>query len=118
MSSMDINKGMAGVLVAGITFFLCGTLATALVSEKRLEKTAITIATSEAPAASAAPKAAEIAPIGPLLASADVAGGEATAKKLCAACHTFTDGGKAGVAAWRPWLAWRLAGWQGRLAWR
>ena len=23
--------------------------------------------------------------------------GEATVKKLCAACHTFTEGGKAGV---------------------
>jgi cytochrome c len=98
MDSMEINKGVAAVLVAGIVFFLTGLIGMNLVSEKRLEKPAIAIA--GAPAAdtgSAAPKPAELPPIAPLLAKADVATGEATVKKLCTSCHTFTEGGKAGV---------------------
>ena len=53
-------------------------------------------APAAAPAASGGAKE-ELAPIGPLLAAADPAAGEGLAKKLCSACHTFTDGGKAGV---------------------
>ncbi len=99
MDSMEINKGVAAVLVAGIVFFLCGWLGMNLVSEKRLEKPAIAIAgaPAEAAAGSAAPKPVELPPIAPLLAKADVAKGEATVKKLCSACHTFNEGGKAGV---------------------
>jgi cytochrome c len=99
MDSMEINKGVAAVLVAGIVFFLCGWLGMNLVSEKRLEKPAIEIAGAPAEAAggSGAPKPVELPPIAPLLAKADVATGESTAKKLCTACHTFTEGGKAGV---------------------
>ena len=98
MDSMEINKGMAAILVAGIVFFLTGLIGVHLVTQERLEKPAIVIAgaaSSETPAA--APKPEPLAPIGPLLAKADPAAGEATAKKLCSACHTFTDGGKAGV---------------------
>ena len=51
-----------------------------------------------APAApAAAPQPEALPPIAPLLASADPADGEAYAKKLCVACHTFNEGGKAGV---------------------
>jgi cytochrome c len=45
-----------------------------------------------APAAPAGPK-----PIEPLLASATPAAGEAYTKKICVACHSFNEGGKAGV---------------------
>ena len=34
-------------------------------------------------------------PVAPLLAGADPAAGEAYAKKVCAACHTLNEGGKA-----------------------
>jgi cytochrome c len=98
MDSMEINKGVAAVLVVGIVFFLTGLVGMNLVSEKRLEKPAITI--QGAPAAEpagGAPKEEAPPPIAPLLAKADVATGESTAKKLCSSCHTFTDGGKAGV---------------------
>ena len=44
-----------------------------------------------------APRPPAPAPIAPLLASADPAAGESLAKKLCVACHTFNEGGKAGV---------------------
>jgi cytochrome c len=98
MNSMEVNKAIAAVLVAGIVFFLTGLIGVNLVHVRPLEKTAIEI--QGAPAASeaaAAPKPEELPPIAPLLAKADVATGETTAKKLCAVCHTFDEGGKAGV---------------------
>jgi cytochrome c len=98
MDSMEINKGIASVLVAGIVFFVTGWIGMNLVHEKRLEKPAIAI--QGAPAAEAASgeaKPAPLPPIAPLLAKADIAKGEATAKKDCTACHTFNEGGKAGV---------------------
>lgn len=95
MDSMEINKGVAAVLVAGIVFFLTGLIGMNLVTEHRLEKPAIAIAGAPAETAAAAPKPAELPPIAPLLAKADVATGEATVKKLCTSCHTFNEGGKA-----------------------
>jgi cytochrome c len=50
-----------------------------------------------APAATAGAKDEPLTPIGPLLATADLAAGEALAKKQCAACHTFNEGGRNGV---------------------
>jgi len=98
MDSMEINKSMAAVLIAGIVFFLTGLIGMHLVTEKRLEKPAIAIQGAPVPeAASGAAKPEVLAAIGPLLAKADVAAGAATAKKLCTSCHTFNEGGKAGV---------------------
>jgi cytochrome c len=98
MDSMEINKALAAFLVAGIVFFLSGLIGTHLVNERRPEKQAIAI--QGAPAAEpsgGAPKQEALPPIAPLLAKADVAAGEALAKKLCTSCHTFDQGGKAGV---------------------
>jgi cytochrome c len=98
MDSMEINKGVAAVLVAGIVFFLTGLIGMNVVSEKRLEKPAIAIAGAPAAEpAGGAPKQEALPPIAPLLAKADVAAGESTAKKLCTSCHTFNQGGKAAV---------------------
>jgi cytochrome c len=97
MDSMEINKGVAAVLVAGIVFFLTGLIGMQLVNEKRPEKPAFTIAGAPAETAAGAAKPEALPPIAPLLAKADVAAGEATAKKLCTSCHTFNEGGKAGV---------------------
>jgi cytochrome c len=98
MDSMEINKSVAAVLVAGIVFFLTGLIGMHLVTEKRPEKPALAIAGAPAETASTgAPKPEALPPIAPLLAKADVAKGESTAKKLCTSCHTFNDGGKAGV---------------------
>ena len=94
MDSMEINKGIAAVLIAGIAFFLFGSIGVNLVRVTPLEKSAIQIKTEEAkPAAKQAPTGP--APIAPLLAKADVAAGEAYAKKNCGICHTFNEGGKA-----------------------
>jgi cytochrome c len=98
MDSMEINKATAGVLVAGIMFFLCGLLGTQLVAVHRPEKLAIPVEGLAAVTAEiSAPKQESLPPIGPLLAKADVAAGEAMVKKLCASCHTVAEGGKAGV---------------------
>jgi cytochrome c len=98
VDSIEINKAIAAVLVAGIVFFLSGTIGVVLVHEKPLKQTAIKIDVPEAASPSGQPAAPQLAPIAPLLAKADPATGEADTKKLgCTACHTFNEGGKAGV---------------------
>jgi cytochrome c len=98
MGGMELNKGMAAILVAGIAFFVTGLIGMHLVIQDQPEKTAITIQTpSVADTPSSPRKQEELPPIAPLLAKADVAAGEATVKKLCTSCHTFNEGGKAGV---------------------
>jgi cytochrome c len=95
---MEVNKGVAAVLVAGIAFFLAGTIGDNLIRVERPTKPVLDIKGTETPASgAAAPAAPELPPIAPLLAKADPAAGEATAKKLCTSCHTFNEGGKAGV---------------------
>ena len=96
MDSMELNKAVAALLIAGIAFFVTGTIGTILVHPHKLDHAVLAIATAEAPAQASA-KPVELPPIAPLLASADVAAGEASSKKLCAQCHTFTEGGKNGV---------------------
>jgi cytochrome c len=96
MDSMDVNKGIAAVLVAGIVFMLCGLVANGLVWPENPAKPAITIE-GAAPTGGAPKPEEKLAPIAPLLAKADPAAGEADAKRFCSACHTFTEGGKPGV---------------------
>jgi len=97
MDSMDVNKAVASVLVGGIAFMVCGLIASGVVHPVQLKETAIKIDVAEPAAATSAAPAEKPEPIGPLLAAADPKAGEALAKKVCAACHTFTEGGKAGV---------------------
>ena len=93
MDSMEINKGIAAVLVAGITFMVAGIIGGALVHPEHLKEPAIKVeVAAAAPAAGA--KVEALAPISPMIATADVAAGEANAKKQCGACHTFNEGGK------------------------
>jgi cytochrome c len=97
MDSMEVNKGIAAVLVAGIAFMVCGLVANGLVWPETPAKPAIKIEGAAAPAGGGAPKPVELPAIAPLLAKADAAAGEADAKRFCSACHTFTEGGKPGV---------------------
>ena len=97
MDSMEVNKAIAAVLVAGIAFFITGTIGTTLVQEHRLEKTAIKIEVPEAAAPSGQTGPAQSPPIANLLAKADPAAGETYVKKVCTACHTFEEGAKAGI---------------------
>src|SRR5215467_3525241 len=71
MDSMEVNKGIAAILIGGILFFLTGLIGDSLVRERLPEK--------------------------PALASADPQAGEQFAHKVCVACHTFDKGGKNGV---------------------
>ncbi len=97
MDSMEINKAVAAFLMAGIAFMGAGLISDALVHPKELKGTAIKIDLPSEQTAAAAPAEAE-PPIAALLASADVGRGEAGVKSLgCVACHSFNEGGKAGV---------------------
>ena len=69
MESMEVNKGVAAILVAGIAFFLTGTIGTILVRETPLKEPAIKIE-GAAPAAApegGAPKEEALPPVAPLL---------------------------------------------------
>jgi len=102
MSSLESNKVIAGVLVAGLLAMATGKVAEALRHPGELEENAYPIAVSDAGPATAEPKGPPpVEPVLPLLASADPAAGEAVAKK-CAACHSFDQGGpnKLGPALW------------------
>jgi cytochrome c len=98
MDGMEVNKGIAAVLVAGIAFFLTGLIGDSLVRERLPEKPVLNIATAPAaPTGGGEAKPAGPAPIAPLLAAADAKSGDQFAHKICVACHTFDKGGKPGV---------------------
>jgi cytochrome c len=94
---MEVNKGIAAILVGGIAFFLTGLIGDALVRERLPEKPALAIAAAPAPSGGGEAKPAGPAPIAPLLASADPKVGDQFAHRVCIACHTFNKGGKPGV---------------------
>ena len=97
MDSMEFNKGIAALLIAGIVFFVTGTIGTILVHPHRLEHSVLNIAVADTGAGKEAAKPVALTPISPMMAAADAGAGEALAKKLCSSCHTFTEGGKNGV---------------------
>jgi cytochrome c len=94
MDSMDVNKAVAAVLVAGIAFFLTGLIGDNLIYETEPTKAAFKIEGLPAAATSGAPKPAELPPVAPLLASANIAQGKQFVDTVCAACHSFNKGGK------------------------
>ena len=98
MDSMEVNKAVAAVLMAGVAFLGSQLLADALVKPKLLHETAIKIDLPEAGGAAVAAKTEPEQPIAVLLASADPGRGEAGVKAQgCVSCHSFNEGGKAGV---------------------
>lgn len=93
MNSLELNKALAAVLVAGITFMLAGVVGHTLVHPKPLTKTVLKI---EGVQVAAAPQADP--PVAALLVNADVGKGQALmASAGCVACHSFDKGGKNGV---------------------
>jgi cytochrome c len=96
MSSFELNKIAAAVLLAGIIAMVASFLAEGLVKPEKPAKPGYVIAgageQAAAPAGGGAPQKAEIEPIGPLLAKANPGEGEKIAK-VCVACHTFDKGG-------------------------
>lgn len=97
-SSLELNKALAAVLTAGITFMVAGVVGRAVVSPHRLDKPAIAIDTgAPAPGAGAPAAPAGPEPIEALLANANVDSGRQIAQRQCGACHTFNEGGRSGV---------------------
>ena len=94
---MYLTKVFTATLIAGIAFFVSGWIGDTLVHPERLAHPAIRIATPEASAPSGAPARQALPPVAALLASGDAAAGATYAKTVCTACHTFNDGGKAGI---------------------
>ena len=98
MDSMEVNKGIAAILVAGIAFFITGLIGDNLVRETLPEKPVLNLAAAPTATASAgAAKPEELPDVAPLLAKADVKAGDQFAHRVCIACHTFNKGGKPGV---------------------
>lgn len=98
MNTMEVNKIIASILTAGILFMVTGIIGDALVHPKRLYESVLKIETGAAPAgAPAASAAREVAPVSPLLASANPENGQAIARRACGACHTFDQGGRNAV---------------------
>ena len=98
MDSLETNKIAAAVLLAGIAFVGAGLIGNALVHVHPLTHTVLNIAIPDEGGGGAAAPAAPEPPIAALLASADPARGEAQVKAQgCVACHTFNEGGKAGI---------------------
>jgi cytochrome c len=91
MASLEGNKAFAAILVAGMAFMVAGFVADVLVHPEELEKTAITI--QGAAEAVSGPARVIIPTILPLLAKADVSGGQSTAATACGTCHSFNQGG-------------------------
>lgn len=95
MASLEGNKAFAAILIAGMAFMVAGFVADVLVHPRELEKTAITI--QGAAEAVSGPARVVIPTILPLLASANISNGQATATQACGTCHSFNQGGAAMV---------------------
>lgn len=94
--SLEFNKAFAAVLTAGIAFMGAGVIGSQLVKPHRLHEPAISMG-AVAPTASPAAAPAALEPIGPLLAAANAENGRTIATRVCGSCHTFNEGGRAGV---------------------
>ena len=95
MSNLNFNKIAAGVLCGGLLLMGGVKLGEILIPHQKLAENAYPFAVAETAATSGtspAPAPAEAEPIAPLLASADIAAGQAQSRK-CTACHTFDKGG-------------------------
>lgn len=91
--NMEFNKLFAALLVAGIVAMLSGFISHKMYTPEALKENAFPVEIAEAATAGgevAAPAGPE--PVGDLIATADIAHGEKLSK-VCAACHTFDNGG-------------------------
>jgi cytochrome c len=94
---------VAGCFLASALFaMVVGKVSNAVVEPHHLEKPAIAVSDSAPTETANASAAAELPPIGPKLASANVDNGKALFQKLCFTCHTIDKGGpnKVGPNQW------------------
>lgn len=101
MSSFELNKIFAAILVAGIVAMLAGFVAEKLVHPHVPDQHAVEIEGADLSVVGGSVKAALPDPVLHLIASADIAKGEKLSK-ACAACHSFDKGGpsKVGPNLW------------------
>ena len=102
MDDLKLNKIAAGFLLAALLAMAGYKLSEVLIPHQKLAQNSYPIEVPESgtvDVADAAPKGPE--PVLALLADADIAAGQKTAKK-CTACHVFEEGGKnkVGPALW------------------
>ncbi|MCD8496977.1 MAG: cytochrome c family protein [Alphaproteobacteria bacterium] len=93
---MEFNKIFAAVLIAGIIAMFSGFIAKNIIHSHEMEEDAVAIAGIEGASGGGPAKAAMPEPVLHLIATADVAQGEKLSK-VCAACHSFDNGGPNGV---------------------
>src|ERR1700733_6540717 len=92
MNGFEFNKLLAAILVTTLIAMLAGFTARKVVAPQMPEKNAYVVeGVGEAPATTMSAAPAGPAPIGPLLAKADAAAGEKTAR-VCGTCHSFGKG--------------------------
>ena len=102
MDSFELNKIIGAILGAVFIVFTVSILSDSIFEQHAPEKPGFIIEAAEAKGGDGGDSKPEgPAPIGPLLASADVAKGQSVFKK-CAACHTVDNGGanKVGPNLW------------------
>jgi len=94
---------VAGCVLASALFaMVLGKVSNALVHPHKLEKPAIAVSDEAPTQTAAAAPAAELPPISPKLASANVEAGKAIFQKQCFTCHTIDKAGanKVGPNQW------------------
>jgi cytochrome c len=92
-----LNKIMAGLLLSGLIYWGANRVAAIVVPDEAPKTAAIKIVGLQTAAAPTAAAPAGPETIIPLIASADVAKGQAFVQQQCSACHTLNQGGAAGV---------------------
>ena len=97
----NFNTVAGCVLASALFAMVVGKVSNAVVHPHKLDKPAIAVV-DEAPTAVAAAPEAALAPIGPLLAKANIEAGKAIYMKQCFTCHTIDKGGanKVGPNQW------------------
>jgi cytochrome c len=98
---VNFNTAAGCFLASALFAMVVGKVSNAVVDPHHLEKPAIAVS-EEAPAAEGAAPVAELPPIGPKLASANVDHGKALFQQQCFTCHTIDKGGanKVGPNQW------------------
>lgn len=96
-NSLEMNKIFAAILTAGVTFGIAGVVSRLIVHPNTPQQSAIQIGEPAPAQVAAAPAAAALEPITPLLAAANVQNGQQLAQRQCASCHSFNEGGRSGV---------------------
>jgi cytochrome c len=98
----NFNTVAGCVLASALFAMVVGKVSNAVVHPHMLEKPAIAVADAAPTETAAAAPAAELAPIGPKLAGANVEAGKAIYMKQCFVCHTIDKGGanKVGPNQW------------------